>query len=153
MPDIHVSVDIQRPPEAVFKLLADIAHYRDWLPPSKTYVETTDISDTPLRQGTTYVDKNTNGTMYGSVLEYQPYSRIVFQQTGKNPHVEVTARYQLTPTRGRGRIWNAPRRSFCPASIACFSRLACARCAPKTSGRLPRSKPISKRSPPDSQHK
>ncbi|MBI1258272.1 MAG: hypothetical protein GC204_12435 [Chloroflexi bacterium] len=98
MTDIHVSVDIQRPPEAVFNLLADIAHYRDWLPPSKTYVETTDISDTPLREGTTYVDKNTNGTMIGEVREYQPYSRIVFYQIGRNPHVEVTTRYQLTPT-------------------------------------------------------
>ena len=97
MPDIHVSVDIQRPPEAVFNLLADVAHYSNWLPPSKTYIETTDISDTPVRQGTTYVDKNTTGTMLGHVDAYQPYSRIVFHQIGKNPNIEITAAYQLTP--------------------------------------------------------
>ena len=98
MPDIHISVDINRPPEAVFNLLADIAHYSKWLPPSKTYIETTDISDMPIRQGTTYVDKNTNGVMLGHVDEYQPYSRIVFHQIGKNPNVEVRAQYQLSPT-------------------------------------------------------
>ena len=97
MPDIHVSVDIQRPPEAVFNLLADIAHYSQWLPPSQTYIETTNISDMPIKQGTTYVDRNTTGDMQGDVREYQPYSRIVFHQVGKNPNIEITADYRLTP--------------------------------------------------------
>jgi len=98
MPDIHLSTDIKRPPEAVFNLLADIAHYHKWLPPSRTYVETTDISDMPIKQGTTYVDKNTNGAMVGDVREYRPYTRIAFHQIGKNPNVEVTASYLLSPT-------------------------------------------------------
>jgi uncharacterized protein YndB with AHSA1/START domain len=97
MPDIHVSVDINRPPEAVFNALADIAHYRNWLPPSKTYIETTDISDMPIKLGTTYVDKNTTGSMDGHVDEFQPNSRIVFHQIGKKPNIEITAAYQLTP--------------------------------------------------------
>jgi uncharacterized protein YndB with AHSA1/START domain len=101
MADIHLSVDIQRPPEDVFNLLADIAHYQRWLPPSKTYIETTDISDMPIKQGTTYVDKNTNGVMMGTVQEYQPNSLIVFHQVGKNPNVDITARYELSP-KGQG---------------------------------------------------
>lgn len=97
MPDIHVSVDINRPPEVVFNRLADIAHYRDWLPPSQTYVGTTDISDMPIKQGTTYIDTSTTGSMNGHVDEYEPFARIVFHQIGKNPNIEIVAAYQLTP--------------------------------------------------------
>ncbi|MFN8451443.1 MAG: SRPBCC family protein [Anaerolineae bacterium] len=98
MPDIHLSVDIERPPEAVFDLLADIAHYHRWLPPSKTYSETVEISDSPIKQGTTYVDRNSTNVLYGEVIEYQPPTRIVFHQASEKPGLDVTIRYVLTPT-------------------------------------------------------
>ena len=51
MPDMHFSLDIQRPPEAVFNLIADIAHYSRWLPPSKTYVENDRYFGSPIKAG------------------------------------------------------------------------------------------------------
>jgi len=97
MPDLQFSTDIYRPPEAVFGVLADIAHYSAWLPPSKTYVGTVDISDMPIKQGTTYVDKNTNGDMQGDIRAYQPPSLIVFHQHSKMPDIDITIHYALTP--------------------------------------------------------
>ncbi len=104
MPEIHVSSEISRPPEAVFALIADITHYGRWLSPSSAYRETTDVSDTPIKAGTTYVDKNPRGMMTGQVTEYQPYTRIGFHQTQKNPNLDVTIRYQLTPVAGGTRL-------------------------------------------------
>jgi uncharacterized protein YndB with AHSA1/START domain len=100
MADIHLSIDINRPPEAVFDTLADITRYSRWLPPSNTYNETTDVSDSLVRAGTTYVDKNTSRAMYGQVREYKPYSRLVFHQAtkGKIFGMEITVRYDLART-------------------------------------------------------
>jgi len=97
MPDLHLSTEINRPAEDVFNLVADLAHYSRWLPPSKTYMETSEISDTPIKQGTTYVDKNTSNTMHGEIREFAPYSRIVFHQTSKGRDLDITARYDLSP--------------------------------------------------------
>ena len=97
MPDLQFSTEIHRPPEVVFEALADITHYSRWLPPSKTYIGTVDISELPIKQGTTYVDKNTTGDMRGDVREYQPYTGIAFHQVGKRPDIEITVRYRLTP--------------------------------------------------------
>jgi len=96
MPDLHYSLDINRPPEAVFTLIADIAHYSQWLPPSKTYVETT-VSESPIKAGSTYLDKNTSGMLYGEVLEYEPYTRVAFHQATKPPSIDITIHYVFSP--------------------------------------------------------
>jgi uncharacterized protein YndB with AHSA1/START domain len=98
LPDIHLSLDIERPPKAVFELLADIAHYRRWLPPSKTYSETVDISDSSVKQGTTYLDRNSTNVLHGEVTAYQPHSQITFHQATPKPGLDVTVRYELSPT-------------------------------------------------------
>src|SRR5258708_3126042 len=98
MPELYFSTAINCPAEDVFNLIADLAHYRRWLPPSNTYAETLDISESPVKAGSTYVDKNRLLTMYGSVPECKPYSRIVFHQATKNPGLDITAAYVLTPT-------------------------------------------------------
>lgn len=101
MPELHFSVDINRPPEAVFNLIADVAHYSRWLPPSKTYVETLDLSDSPIKQGTTYVDKNASNVMRGEVSECTPYSRIVFHQATKDRSLDITIHYDFA-AKGKG---------------------------------------------------
>ncbi len=100
MADLHFSLDIHAAPEAVFGLIADLANYRRWLPPSKTYAETVDISDTPVRAGATYRDRNTSNTMLGEVRGYQPYSLIEFHQHTVRPGLDITVRYQLSPLAG-----------------------------------------------------
>lgn len=99
MPDIHLTVDINRPPQAVFELIADIAHYRRWLAISQNYVDTINISDTPIKVGTTYIDQTpTRVVLHGEVREYQPYSRIVFFQESQQDGLHVTISYALSPT-------------------------------------------------------
>jgi uncharacterized protein YndB with AHSA1/START domain len=100
MADIHVTVDIRCPPEKVFDTLADIVHYDHWLGPSGTYNATTDVSDSPVRAGTTYIDRNSTGKLYGQVREYKPYSRLVFHQATKRKiyGLDITVRYDLTRT-------------------------------------------------------
>jgi len=101
MPDLHFSTEINCPAEDVFNLIADLAHYSQWLPPSNTYAETLDISESPVKVGSTYVDKNRLNTTYGDVPECAPYSRIVFHQATKRPGLDITATYDLTPTSGQ----------------------------------------------------
>ncbi|HEX7975777.1 MAG TPA: SRPBCC family protein [Anaerolineales bacterium] len=96
MPDLHFSIEINRSPEAVFNSIADLANYRRWLPPSKTYAETIDISDLPIKAGTTYRDKNTTNIMLGEVRAYTPYSLIVFHQATEKPSLDITIRYELS---------------------------------------------------------
>ncbi|HVU14712.1 MAG TPA: SRPBCC domain-containing protein [Phototrophicaceae bacterium] len=100
MADIHLEVDIKSPPETVFDTLADIVHYDRWLAPSGTYNTTTNVSDNVVRAGTTYVDHNSGGVLYGQVREYKPYSRLVFHQATKRKIIglDVTIRYELTRT-------------------------------------------------------
>lgn len=100
MPDIHLPIDIGSAPEAVFNTLVDIAHYGRWLAPSGTYRETTEVSELPVRQGTTYVDRNPSGVMNGEVIEYQFPARLSFHQATANPGLDITIRYQLTPQDG-----------------------------------------------------
>lgn len=46
-----ITVSIERPPEAVFAALADVAAHTEW---ARGPDEITDISDTPVRLGTTW---------------------------------------------------------------------------------------------------
>ncbi len=100
MADIHLTVDIRCSPETVFDTLADIVHYDKWLAPSGTYNATTDVSDSTVRAGTTYVDRSSGGALYGQVREYKPYSRLVFHQATKRQIIglDITIRYDLTRT-------------------------------------------------------
>lgn len=97
MPEFHLSIDIQSPPEVVFDLLADIAHYSRWLPPSGTYRETGTVSESPVRLGTTYHDHNNAGEMLGEVTEYQPPTRLGFREATQKPGLVITIVYRLSP--------------------------------------------------------
>ena len=103
MPILHFATTINAPPQAVFDCLADFAHYDHWLPPSDMYKSVMQVSDNPVKLGSTYVDKGTNSTMHGSVTVYQPPQKITFHQVTqikllmvKLAGLEVTIAYQLT---------------------------------------------------------
>jgi uncharacterized protein YndB with AHSA1/START domain len=80
MPVMHFYIEVDRPMGKVFQLITDLAHYKDWLPASKMYSEVINISDNPVRQGTTYIDKGKTFMMAGEVTEMHPPSHISFQQ-------------------------------------------------------------------------
>lgn len=93
---IRVSSVIARPPADVFALIADIGHYGRWLSPSGVYTETANISDDPIRVGTTYVD-HTTFELRGEVLSFEPPTLIVFHQATVKPRLDAHIRYDLEP--------------------------------------------------------
>jgi uncharacterized protein YndB with AHSA1/START domain len=99
MPDFTFSATINAAPEAIFDLLQDIAHYDRWLPTSNLYVGVIDISDTPIKLGTTYIDQGKSTRMQGKIIAYEPPKHLGFQQTQKllGGELTVTAVYHLTP--------------------------------------------------------
>src|SRR5689334_12830803 len=99
----RVETLIKRSPETVFQLLADLAGYAAWLPPSPVYKETTDISEQPIQVGTTYLDKRQTYEMRGEVTKYKPYTRLAFHQSAfinqprARGELDMHVRYMLTP--------------------------------------------------------
>ena len=77
MPLLRFTVDINGSRETIFELIADLAHYERWLPGSRTFGGMTQVSPALPGVGTTYAD----GTMRGSITEFNPPERITFEQS------------------------------------------------------------------------
>ncbi len=103
MRTFRVETLIKRSPETVFELLADLAGYTAWLPPSSLYKQITDISEQPVQVGTTYLDRGQTYDMRGEVTKYKPYTRLAFHQSafinrpGARGELHMYIRYMLTP--------------------------------------------------------
>jgi len=69
--------------EQVFNLIANIDDYDTWLPGSKTFLGIRHVSDTPIKQGTTYTDGQGRIEMHGKVLVYDPVEQIIFNQVAQ----------------------------------------------------------------------
>jgi uncharacterized protein YndB with AHSA1/START domain len=100
MSDLHFEADINASPETVFNLLSDLPNYGRWLSDSDLYNDTLDISDNPIKLGTTYLDHGKQLDLFGKVTEFVPNSRLAFYEATKRGDVEVTIRYTLTPRNG-----------------------------------------------------
>jgi uncharacterized protein YndB with AHSA1/START domain len=94
----RLSVDIAAPPEAVFAVLADLPGYAGWLARSRTYRATVEVSDTPVRPGSTYRDHISGDVMHGEVVACEPPRLIVFRQRSGRGDLDITIRYELTPS-------------------------------------------------------
>lgn len=77
MPSLRFTIDINSPRAAMFDLIADLAHYDRWLSGSRVFGGMTQVSSAPLGVGTTYAD----GTMRGSITEFNPPECITFEQS------------------------------------------------------------------------
>lgn len=71
---------IERSIETVFEQIRDLSGYKAWLPASRMFTEVMDISDYPVRVGTTYADKGPAAVMRGEVAEMEPPKLIAFRQ-------------------------------------------------------------------------
>jgi uncharacterized protein YndB with AHSA1/START domain len=114
MPEKQFRIEIQVPPEAVFDLIADLAHYDRWLPGSNLYKSTMSISDDPVRKGTTYTDSGTSSKMKGEVSEFDPPKRLTFTQTSRSTlgTLSIRIRYSLTPVKTGGAVSTAVIRDY-----------------------------------------
>ena len=74
--------EIQRPPSAVFERLADLPGYGSWMHRTGMFRQCGLTSDDePVREGTAYFDATRMGRFRGEVTEFEPSSRLGFQET------------------------------------------------------------------------
>src|SRR5271163_2562106 len=102
MAAISATADINAPAKKIFDVVTDLQSYSKWLPDSGAFKGTTEISDSPVKLGTTYVESTPSGVRSGKVIEFERPSKVVFHQPMKlNPasgghvidiRVEVTLR-------------------------------------------------------------
>jgi uncharacterized protein YndB with AHSA1/START domain len=108
------TIDIARPVEQVFTLLADLPNYPRWLPPSGLYAATTQVSDIPIRLGTTYVDGAKQITLRGSVTEYRPPHALAFHQETRSPlgRLSIEIHYRLEAQGAGTRVYRTATPHF-----------------------------------------
>ena len=75
------STVIRRPIGEVFERLADLPSYGRWMHRTGLFRRCAQISESPVRKGTTYLDATRMGTFEGEVTEFAPPSRIAFRET------------------------------------------------------------------------
>ena len=94
---VTLDVDIARPPSAVFDALTRLGRLRGRIESSSTYRGTVDVSDDPVRVGSTYVDRTPIGRLQGEVLALEENSRVVFRQATARGDLDVRITYDLEP--------------------------------------------------------
>jgi uncharacterized protein YndB with AHSA1/START domain len=108
------TIEIASPVERVFALIADLPNYHLWLPPSGLYGATTQVSETPVTLGATYVDGK-QATLHGRVTEFRPPVALAFHQEARLllSRLSIDIRYRLEPLGERTRVYRttAPRLS------------------------------------------
>ena len=72
---------IRRPIGVVFERLADLPGYGRWMHRTGLFRRCRQISESPVRKGTTYLDATRMGTFEGEVTEFAPPSRIAFRES------------------------------------------------------------------------
>ena len=99
-----IDLEIARPPAAVFDALTELGALRGRIGTSGTYGGTVDVSDDPVRRGSTYVDRTPIGRLRGEVLELEADRRIVFRQATGGGEFDVRITYELEPARSGTRL-------------------------------------------------
>jgi uncharacterized protein YndB with AHSA1/START domain len=103
---LDFTIDIASPVEQVFALIADLPNYHRWLPSSGLYGATTQVSDTPVRLGSTYVDGK-QATLHGLVTEFRPPLALAFHQEARLllSRLTIDIRYRLEPIGAQTRVY------------------------------------------------
>jgi uncharacterized protein YndB with AHSA1/START domain len=101
MIDIPGEADIGCPAEAIFDLIVDFDGQDRWLTKSSAFRGTENISENPVKLGSTYREPGPLGVRNGEVVEYERPFAVVFHQPmtfklGLGT-VDVVMRYALTP--------------------------------------------------------
>jgi uncharacterized protein YndB with AHSA1/START domain len=107
MADIEITTEVNRPVEEVFKLVADIPNYSQWVRQiSPVFIENKVSPPGPVGVGTTFEDKLQFGKTIGEVIEYKPSERLVFQQKGywESPIAEMRIEYHFEPLNSSTRL-------------------------------------------------
>ncbi|MCX6398384.1 MAG: SRPBCC family protein [Propionibacteriales bacterium] len=102
MPEIRVETDIAASAEDIFDVIVDLRGYDRWLPASKAFPGTTEISAGPIGVGTTYVESSADGIRHGTVTAFDRPNGVVFEQPmTMKPRalgtVDIAVTYTLAP--------------------------------------------------------
>jgi uncharacterized protein YndB with AHSA1/START domain len=100
MPTSTVTLDndIARPPAVVYDALTRLGQLQGHIESSSTYRGTVDVSDDPVRVGSTYVDRTPIGRLRGEVLALEEERRVAFRQATARGDLDVKITYDLAPT-------------------------------------------------------
>lgn len=80
MTELRFEADIRATPEAVFDAVVDLRGYGRWLPNSKAYPGTTEVSDGPVGLGTSYTESAASGVRHGEITVFERPTRVTFRQ-------------------------------------------------------------------------
>ena len=78
--EIPLQAEVRCPAEQIFDVIADLAGQHRWLAQSTAFRGTVDVSDNPVRLGSTYREPSPQGVRHGEVTEFDPPVRITFHQ-------------------------------------------------------------------------
>jgi hypothetical protein len=78
--EIPLQAEVQCSAERIFEVIADLNGQDRWLPRSTVFRGTVDVSDNPVRLGSTYREPSPQGIRHGEVIEFEPPVRITFHQ-------------------------------------------------------------------------
>jgi uncharacterized protein YndB with AHSA1/START domain len=101
---LTIHADIARPPAVVFDALTRLGQLQGRIASSSTYRGTADVSDDPVRVGSTYVDRTPIGRLRGEVLTLEQDRRVVFRQATAGGDLDVRITYDLEPTSNGTRL-------------------------------------------------
>ena len=99
-----IDLAIKRSPAVVYEALTSLGQLRVRLDTSSTYRGTVEVSDDPVRVGSTYVDRTPLGELHGEVLELEPDRRVVFRQATARRDLDIRITYALEPVAGGTRL-------------------------------------------------
>ena len=77
---IHLTIPIHAPRTRVFNAITDLPSYSNWLPQSSAFKGTTEISESPARLGTTYIEQGPAGVRKGEIIEFEAPTKVTFHQ-------------------------------------------------------------------------
>ena len=80
MIELHFEKSIRASAERVFGLLVELREYDRWLPRSAAFRGTSQISDGPIREGTTYLEDSPSGVRRGRVTRLLRPTQLDFEQ-------------------------------------------------------------------------
>jgi hypothetical protein len=97
--DIPAAADIHCPAGTIFDLIVDLRGQRRWLTRSSSFRGTEDVSENPVRIGSTYREPGPLGVRNGTVTEFERPAKITFHQPMtlrlQLGTIDVTMRYTL----------------------------------------------------------
>lgn len=97
---VPLEAEIAAPAEQIFDVIIDVRGQDRWLGRSVTFRGTVDVSDNPVKLGSTYREPSVQGVRHGRVTEFDRPGAITFDHPmSLRPfgRLEVTQRYTLEP--------------------------------------------------------